>query len=254
MNRQFVLTTLLFFVFLVAFPAIARGGVVINEVAWMGTINSAQDEWMELAGSTGAILDGWKLFTEDGGMSITLSGAMGNAGYFLIERTDDTTVPNVPADFITAFGNGLGNAGEIIILENDRGEEIDRVDGSGSWAIGGSNVTKETLQRASSGWITATGTPRAENKVGSVLTQEPDNNKNKLIGLPETASPKPVPQETAQPQTQDTILVPDRASSSVENVAAAMPHNGSSLTVLILGVVVSVFASAIALLLRRFFT
>ena len=49
------------------------------------------------------------IFTEDGGMTITLLGTMGNGGYFLIERTDDTTIPDVSADLITTFGSGLGN-------------------------------------------------------------------------------------------------------------------------------------------------
>lgn len=149
----------------VAFPAYA--GVIINEVAWMGTANSAQDEWVELYSDSGQNLEGWSLVTEDGGMTIGLSSIIPQDGYFLIERTDDTTVPNLPADLIAAFGNGLSNSGEVLILKNAAGAEIDRVDGSNSWAIGGNNTTKETLQKTSSGWITAAATPRTQN-VGGV--------------------------------------------------------------------------------------
>ena len=173
-NRLFVSTPLFF----AALPATVYGGVVVNEVAWMGTMNSAQDEWIEITGPAGTNLDGWKLFTEDGGASITLSGAIGSSGYFLIERTDDTTVPDVVADLVTAFGSGLGNTGDIIILQNGSGEEIDRVDGSNNWTIGGNNTTKETLQRTLSGWITAPATPRRENNAPSAAVQEPNNNEN----------------------------------------------------------------------------
>lgn len=175
MNSRLILIAFLFFA---VFPAIAYGNVAVNEVAWMGTINSAQDEWIELVGFANTRLDGWKLFTEDGGMSIALSGTIGSTGYFLIERTDDTTVPDITADLIVAFGSGLGNTGDVIVLHNAQGEEIDRVDGLNNWAIGGNNATKETLQRTSSGWTTALATPRAENKSESVLAQEPNNNKN----------------------------------------------------------------------------
>src|SRR3989344_811244 len=175
MNNRLLVTTLLFFA---ALPATVYGGVVVNEVAWMGTMNSAQDEWIEITGPAGTNLDGWKLFTEDGGASITLSGAIGSSGYFLIERTDDTTVPDVVADLVTAFGSGLGNTGDIIILQNGSGEEIDRVDGSNNWTIGGNNTTKETLQRTLSGWITAPATPRRENNAPSAAVQEPNNNEN----------------------------------------------------------------------------
>ena len=175
MNKLLILSALLVFV---AFPVAAYAGVVINEVAWMGTTNSAQDEWIELAGPAGTNLDGWRIFTEDGGMTITLLGTMGNGGYFLIERTDDTTIPDVSADLITTFGSGLGNTGDILILQDDQGSEVDRVDGSNDWVIGGNNMTKETLQRTLSGWITATATPRAENQTTGIVEQEPNNNEN----------------------------------------------------------------------------
>ena len=169
-------------------PIAVSANVVINEIAWMGTANSASDEWVELYSASGADLGGWILKTEDGGMNITLSGIISAGGYFLIERTDDTTVPEVPADFITPFGNGLSNSGEILVLVNASGAVEDRVSASEGWPAG-DNTTKETMQLAPSsieGWITASATPKAENvssgdslggsiSVGGSISEEGDS-------------------------------------------------------------------------------
>ncbi|MBI2038959.1 MAG: lamin tail domain-containing protein [Candidatus Niyogibacteria bacterium] len=141
---------------------IANAAVRINEVAWMGTVNSASDEWVELYSDSAEDLDGWILSTADGGMNVALSGTIAAGGYFLIERTDDSTVPDVPADLVAAFGSGLSNAGEILILKNASGAEVARVDASGGWPAG-NNSTKETMQRAGSAWLTAPATPKAQN-------------------------------------------------------------------------------------------
>jgi len=160
----------------------AYAGVVINEVAWMGTASSATDEWIELYSDGGQNLEGWKLETSDGGMSVALSGNIN--GYYLIERTDDSTVPEVPADLVVPFGSGLANSGEILILKDASGNEADRVDGSNNWTVGGNNTTKETLQRVgSANWITAAPTPRAEN-ANSPLSSEPseaDSDENIVV-------------------------------------------------------------------------
>ena len=69
--------------------------VVINEIAWMGTLSSFNDEWIELFNNTGTPIDltGWTLNSLDGTPSITIpSGSIDAGGYFLLERTDDTSV------------------------------------------------------------------------------------------------------------------------------------------------------------------
>ena len=76
------------------FPFFSQAASVeISEVAWMGTFNSAQDEWIELFSGSGASLEGWVLKTADGAMTISLAGEIQPGGYFLIERTDDMTLP-----------------------------------------------------------------------------------------------------------------------------------------------------------------
>ena len=90
----------------------------INEVAWMGTIQSPTNEWVELYNDTPLPVDlsGWTIETEDGSLAINLSGVIVSNGYFLIERTDDNSVPTVAADLVAPFGAGLSNSGEKLRL------------------------------------------------------------------------------------------------------------------------------------------
>ena len=80
----------------------APGDVIISEIAWGGTAASANDEWIELYNTTASPIDltGWTLNAADGSPSIALSGSIAGMGYFLLERTDDTTVSDIAADLI----------------------------------------------------------------------------------------------------------------------------------------------------------
>ncbi|HEV8336704.1 MAG TPA: lamin tail domain-containing protein [Candidatus Polarisedimenticolia bacterium] len=117
--------------------------VVANEIAWMGTLASANDEWIELFNNTaGPVnLNGWTLASADGTPTIALSGTIPVGGYFLLERTDDNTVPGIAADQI--YTGALENAGEILSLRDGAGALQDRVD---AWYAGNSS-TRQTMQR-----------------------------------------------------------------------------------------------------------
>lgn len=120
--------------------------VVINEVAWMGTTGSTSDEWIELHNTTGSDVDvsGWTLAATDGTPSISLSGTVPAHGYFLLERTDDSTVPGIAADQI--YTGALGNGGEVLELRDDSVVLIDEVD---AW-YAGDNTSKATMSRVDS--------------------------------------------------------------------------------------------------------
>lgn len=148
------------------FPALAFADVRINEIAWMGGVVSGTDEWIELWNDAGEVvsLDGYTIEATDGSPVLALRGTIASGGYFLIERTDDSTVPDIPADLILPFGNGLSNSGETLLLKSASGVTLDTVVGGDEWTnIGGDNVTKETAQRTPSGWVTGVSTPRASN-------------------------------------------------------------------------------------------
>lgn len=159
--------------------AAAEPSLRINELAWMGTETSSNDEWIEFYNITDAAIDltGWRIEAADGSPSIALEGTIEAGGYFLLERTDDDTVLAIAADQI--YTGGLGNNGERLRLYDQNGALVDEVNGSDAWPAG-DNTTKQTMQRAGTGWLTSVavgGTPRAENDAG-LTTETPDEAAN----------------------------------------------------------------------------
>jgi len=146
--------------------AAEAGAVVINEIAWMGSASSSNDEWLELKNIGPAEIDlsGWTLNAADGQPKINLNGIIPAGGYFLLERTGDETVPGAAADQI--YTGALGNSGEILELKDDAGNLIDKVDAAGGWPAG-DNTTKQTMERKiDDSWqnsAAAGGTPKAAN-------------------------------------------------------------------------------------------
>jgi cysteine-rich repeat protein len=149
-----------------------RSKVVISEVAWMGTTANTSDEWIELynAGNLTQDLTGWSLVSADGAPGINLSGIIPARGYILLERTDDSSVPEVAADLI--YTGSLENTFEKLMLKNSTGTVIDETPDGTSWAAGDS-PSKATMYRVDSNtsiWATSTvsysggyGTPRMAN-------------------------------------------------------------------------------------------
>ena len=119
--------------------------VVISEVAWMGTTSSSTDEWLELRNNTATavVLDGWRLVAVDGTPDITLSGIIPANGYFLLERTDDSSTPSLADMFYTG---ALLNTGEVLTLSDALDAVVDVANDSGGW-FAGDNTSKETMER-----------------------------------------------------------------------------------------------------------
>ena len=90
--------------------------MVINEVAWAGTPASHYDEWIELYNTTDQDVDlrGWLLIAGDGTPAVQLDGVIPARGFYLLERTDDSAVANIPADQI--YTGALENSGETLYL------------------------------------------------------------------------------------------------------------------------------------------
>jgi hypothetical protein len=144
----------------------------------MGTTSSANDEWIELynSGSEPVDLTGWTLQAADGTPAIDIASKatgpviIGPGNFFLLERTDDDTVPGIAADAI--YTGALGNEpGETLVLKDASSTEVYRIDASAGWPAG-DNVTKDTMQLSSNGWVTDTPTPRATNGGGKVVEPE----------------------------------------------------------------------------------
>ncbi len=152
--------------------------IMINEIAWMGTNISANDEWIELYNSTNLpiSLDGWQLVAQDETPKINLSGTIPANGFYLLERTDDNTLPDISADQI--YTGALNNIGEKLELYDNSGNLIDLVDCSSGW-LAGDNVTKQTMERVESkNWQSSQntgGTPKAKNSIISMIEVEPQS-------------------------------------------------------------------------------
>jgi phosphatidylserine/phosphatidylglycerophosphate/cardiolipin synthase-like enzyme len=124
----------------------APGPVVISELAWMGTTTSANDEWIELYNSSTLpiSLAGWSLAAADGTPHISLAGTIAADGYYLLERSDDLTVPSVPADLI--YTGALSNDGEDLVLRDAASNIVDRIDASSGWFAGNATARVPMLR------------------------------------------------------------------------------------------------------------
>lgn len=168
-------------IFFLVFPTLAQSSsVIINEIAWMGNKQSFNDEWIELYNLTNTPIDleRWILKAKDGIPEINLTGKIPASSYYLLERTDDTTVPGIEADLI--YIGALENNGEGLVLYDNSDNLIDRVDCSLGW-FAGDNTSKRTMEKKnpylsgsdSDGWQTSlesNGTPKAENSITQITS------------------------------------------------------------------------------------
>lgn len=203
-----------FFLLLVFFSsssaqAINPLDVIINEIAWMGTETNASDEWIELSNNSNQDinLEDWGLYEAGGEILIEpLTGVIKAKSYYLIERTDDNTLPDLEASQppTSWAGHGLNNNGEHLQLLDNNLNIIDEVNCQEGW-FAGDNETKRTMERKNSllagnnpeNWQTsqnAGGTPKAKN---SIIETEPPAQSSKDIeaGPPvcETCGREPQP-------------------------------------------------------------
>jgi len=130
--------------------------VIINEIAWAGSVAGLDDEWLELYNKTGqdVSLENWVLRSADSRPFINLSGVIPANGYYLLERTDDEAISDISADLV--YGNNgndwsLNNSGEILILEK-ASTTIDKTilksAGANKWP-GGNSSAKTSMERYS---------------------------------------------------------------------------------------------------------
>ncbi|KKU94659.1 MAG: hypothetical protein UY24_C0011G0015 [Parcubacteria group bacterium GW2011_GWA1_48_11b] len=174
--------------------------LIINEVAWMGSANSANDEWIELKNISGEEIDlsGWQVIDLGEQIKIQLSGKLPAGGFYLLERTDDSSVPGPSADQI--YVGALSNAGEGLRLFNKNCDLADEVFASPDWPAG-DNAYKKTMERAADfSWRNyngdGSGTPKAENSPGTA----PVNNGGG--GANQNTANQPVVSQTEPPAEQ----------------------------------------------------
>lgn len=246
MYTKITFFTMIFMIFCVTHSA--HADVIINEVAWMGTVTSANDEWIELynTGTNDVNLDGWTLSATDGSPSIDLSGTISGGGYYLVERTDDSTVPGITAGVI--YSGSLSNTGETLVIKDNLEAVIDTVAMSGGWTAGDS-TSKQTMQKSSGAWITAQPTPGAVNNPGSTTSSGTGSS----TGTTNTTNTTTTTTSTTTPQKQKTeqeywqeyvkqldpdpkysarMIVPDQAVAHVPLKMSALVKKFDTITVI----------------------
>ena len=146
-----------------------KNRLIFNEIAWMGTANSANDEWIELKNISSSPIDlsGWQIINKSKKIKIPLKGSIAPNRFFLLERTDDTSVPQIKADKI--YTGSLKNSNEAIYLFSKNCQLEDMVTAGSQWPAG-ENSSKKTMERRKNlSWQTSSnvgGTPKRENSIG----------------------------------------------------------------------------------------
>jgi hypothetical protein len=215
--------------------------LIINEVAWMGTRADANDEWLELynPGSTSINLTGWRLKAVDGTPAIQLKGTIPAGGYFLLERTDDTTIVDLPADQI--YSGALGNEDENLQLWSPTGILVDTANQDGGDWPAGSNLTKCSLERtgvlpdlptawAANNGLVVNGHDSAVAPAGGNPICGTPKRANSVATLPVTATPTQTATSTDLPTPNQTLTTTPTGTPTATNTATVTPTGTASPT------------------------
>jgi uncharacterized repeat protein (TIGR01451 family) len=181
--------------------------ILINEVAWAGTSASADDQWIELynPSSVAVNITGWTLKSStkngSGSVSIILSGSIASGGYFLLERNNNYTVSDVPANQI--YTGALSISGETLTLRDTANNTIDTANQEGfnnstnPWPKGG-GTNHASMERQGntaendSVWVANTGVIRnGLDAYGSIIYGTPG--KKNSTGVAPTPTPVIIP-------------------------------------------------------------
>jgi len=225
----------------------SRQKVIINEVAWMGGLSDFSltytDEWFELKNISNAEvnLNGWQILDKSEKIKIIFDGAakISANGFYLLERTNDNSVPNVSANL--TYSGTLNNSDEGLRLFDNNCNLIDEVltnSGSDSkqWPAG-DNDQKRTMERSPDGstslttglsWHTYNGT--AQNSIFG--TPKKENSAPTVIysgGSSGTPSSNQQPTTNDQQQTAAKILINEIQLSPTGNrfIELYNPNNSS---------------------------
>lgn len=129
-------------------PPPVPGSVIVNEVAWGGTLVSSSDEWIELLNVTTQTITvtNWTI-TSTGSLAITLTGTISPNDYYLIERANNGVITDTTAELTPSFGSGLSNSGLALFLSAGS-ILIDTANSDGgSWPAGTGSPDYRSMER-----------------------------------------------------------------------------------------------------------
>ncbi len=148
-----------------------QGQIIFNEIAWMGTSSSADNEWVEIknVGDKEVDISGW-LFVdkkEDIRFVFPKGTKIRSGGFYLLERTDDLSVSGVRADGI--FNGAIGNSDEHLRLIDSACFIQDEVSAPKSWPAGVASPRRPMERKNDLKWQSSSiidGTPKQNNSSG----------------------------------------------------------------------------------------
>lgn len=195
--------------------------ILINEVAWAGTVASPNDEWIELhnPGITDILLDGWRLVSDDGDPDILFNSCTPNCtilagGYFLLERTHDNVVRGITANLL--FSGQLSDTGETLTLTKADATIVDTANNDGNvWPAGitspaSSMERVDVIPDGNLAWSTYEGVGTDPLFVTDASGLNPiygtPGSSNAMLGTPPTLTPSitPSPTNTLTPSRTPT--------------------------------------------------
>jgi hypothetical protein len=194
--------------------------VLISEVAWGGTAVSPAHQWIELfnPGSQAVDLGGWQLVADGNDPNILLAGSIPAGGFYLLERTDDGTISDTPADLVFFSVQGLLETGNVLRLVAPGSVLIDTANlAGGAWPAGLVAPNPFSMERVN---LVADG-PGAWATNDGVTRNGLDANGNPINGTPKqfyalwpaTPTPSPTftstntPNSTSTPTMTGTLTV-----------------------------------------------
>ncbi len=161
---------------------LTREGIILNEVAWMGSGEDYNNEWIELKNISDREIDisGWQLIDKDEQMKIVFENGIKieSNGLYLLERNEDAVL-GVKADIL--YSGNLKNSDEGLRLFNNVCDLTDEVIAVSKWPAG-NNASKKTMERDSKNFIWHTsqfvgGTPRSENSASIIVQNKKEKPK-----------------------------------------------------------------------------
>lgn len=190
--------------------------VVISEIAWAGSGDSASDEWLELYNNTNAAINltGWVIDDDSGAQTYPLQGSIGAHSYYLLESREAAT--NITADLVKS--TSFSNAGDSLVLKDANQNTIDSVNSNSAAWFAGSNTTHATMERIA---LDGDGDQSTNWRTAGTIAIATSSNGGPIVGSPQSQMPTIQPSSTGSP-----------ASVSVLSSVANLPvHNDQDIHV-----------------------
>ncbi len=172
--------------------------VVINEVAWMGTKNSASDEWIEFynPGDSGVDIADWSIDGADTGECLNFSEADGKkntiippGGYLIYANQENNIQDSTEASIVDIWDDSIGmnnsSPGQLILYDalGCQGNVVDIVNQpTGNWFAGKASPDYISMERVNPQESGQNSENWQDNNL--IIVNGMDNSQNQILGTP----------------------------------------------------------------------